>query len=203
MHTVTILKHLVENNWLLTYLLIFLFTIVEGEIVAISAGILILLGALNFWLCLIAIFCGGMVKTVFGYFVGGFLYKKFNHSKFFKYVEKKVLRIMPHFDKKPFWSIFVSKFIIGVNHLVILFSGYQKVDFKVYMTAEFASTLIWAPFMLSVGYFFSYAALQVSKEISKFLLIIILFIIGFYLLGKVITFLYDIFENLKENNENK
>ncbi len=195
MHTVQVLKHIVENNQLYAYLLIFLVTIVEGEVIAISAGIMVLLGALNFWICLLAILCGGAIKTFLGYFIGRTLNKKFQNHKFFRYVERKVFSIMPHFECKPFWSIFISKFLL-INHLVIIFAGYKKIVFKKYLQAEIISTLIWAPMLLLLGYFFSYTAIRLSKEISDFLLIIVLFIVGFFLLDKLITFLYDVFENL-------
>src|SRR3990167_4639485 len=140
MNTVNILRGLVENHLLLTYILIFLITIVEGEIVSISAGILVLLGVLNFWIALVVIFCGGMVKTFSGYFLGKFLHKKFNNHKFFQYIERRVFNVMPHFEHEPFWSIFISKFIM-MNHLVILFSGYKNINFKKYLKAEISSTL--------------------------------------------------------------
>jgi len=200
MHTVQVLSHVVENNQLFAYLLIFLVTIVEGEIIAISAGIMILLGALNFWICLLAILCGGTIKTFLGYYIGKTLNEKFNNHRFFRYVEKKVFTIMPHFEQKPFWSIFISKFLL-INHLVIIFAGYKKIIFKKYLQAEVISTVIWAPGLLLLGYFFSYAAIRLSGEISDFLLIIVLFIIGFFLLDKLITLLYDVFENLLNDYE--
>jgi len=152
MHTVNILRHLVENHLAFTYFLIFFITIFEGEVVSISAGILVLLGAINFWLALILILCGGMMKSVLGYFLGKFLHRKFNNHKFFQYIEKRVFNIMPHFQHKPFWSIFISKFIM-VNHLVIIFAGYKNVNFSKYLQAEMSSTLLWAPGLMLLGYF--------------------------------------------------
>ena len=199
MHTVNILKHLVENHLTFTYLLIFLITIFEGEIIAISAGILVLLGALNFWFSLILIFCGGMVKTVVGYFLGKFLHEKFNNNKFFEYIEKKVLHMMPHFKQKPFWSIFVSKFLM-INHLVILFAGYKNVNFRKYLKAEISSTMFWAPGLMLLGYFFSYAAIRVSNEIWRFSLIVLVLIILFIIFEKLIGWLYEIFEEFYHNH---
>ncbi len=202
MHTVQVLNHLVENNQIFAYLVILLVTIVEGEIVGISAGILILLGALNFWLCLLALFCGAMLKTIIGYFLGGFLHKKLSGYGVFRYLEKRVFTIMPHFEEKPFWSIFISKFLM-INHIVIIFAGYKKINFKKYMQAEISSTLIWVPALLVLGYFFGYTAIRVSKGITEFSLIIILFIIAFFLFDKLVTFLYDVFENLIHHHGEK
>lgn len=201
MDTVQILSHFIENNQILAYLFIFLITILEGEVVAISAGILVLLGALNFWLCLIFVLLGAVVKTYCGYFLGAFLHRKFNNNKFFQHIEKRVLSILPRFNKSPFWSIFFSKFIFGINHVVLLFSGYRKIKFDIYRNAEFLSTIVWAPLMIALGYFFSYAALNMSGEISKFLLIILLFIIGFFLLDKLITFVYEVLEEFYGDEE--
>jgi len=202
METLQSLSYLIENNHSVAYLLIFLITVFEGELVAISAGILVLLGALNFWVALIAIFGGGMIKTFFGYALGRLLNEKFNHNKFFQYLEKKVFTFMPHFDQRPFWSIFVSKFLM-MNHVIILFAGYRRINFKKYLKAEIISTAIWAPLMLSLGYFFSYAAFQVSKKMSEFLLIITLFIIAFFLLEKLVSTFYDVFEHILHDHASR
>src|SRR3989344_3691689 len=201
MNTVNILRGLVENHLLLTYLLIFLITIVEGEIVSISAGILVLLGVLNFLCALIVIFAGGMVKTFSGYFLGKFLHKKFNNHKVFQYIEKRVLSIMPHFERRPFWSIFVSKFIM-MNHLVIIFAGYKNINFKKYLKAEVSSTIFWAPGLMLLGYFFSYAAIRVSDEIWRFSLVVLVLIIVFITFDKLVGWAYKVFEEF-HNGDNK
>ena len=193
MHTVNILTQLVESNLVLAYFLIFLITIVEGEIVSISAGILVLLGALNFWIALGCIFLGGMIKTFFGYFLWRSLHQRFNDHRIFKFIERRVLLVMPHFKQKPFWSIFISKFIM-VNHLVILFAGYHNIDFKKYLRAEVSSTLFWAPGLMLLGYFFSYTAIRASNEIWNFSMLILIFMILFVLFDKLVSWLYELFE---------
>lgn len=200
MHTIQAISHLIENNQTVAYLLIFLITMLEGELIAISAGILVLLGALNFWIALLAVFAGAALKTFLGYALGKFLNKRFNHNKLFQYIEKKVHAVMPHFEERPFWSIFFSKFLM-VNHVVILFAGYRRINFKRYLKAEMFSTLIWAPTLLALGYFFSYTAFRISRKLSEFLLIIMLFVIAFFLLEKIVSLLYDVFENMLHDHE--
>lgn len=202
MHTLEILSHSIENHHIIAYALIFLATAIEGEIVAISAGILVLLGALNFWICLIVIFAGGILKSFLGYFIGQVLNKRYNHNKFFQYIEKKVFTVMPHFEQKPFWSIFISKFLM-MNHVVIIFAGYRKINFRKYLQAETLANAIWAVLLLSLGYFFSYTAFHVSKRFSEFTLIIILFVIGLFLLEKLVSVLFDVFENMLHEHENE
>ena len=201
MHTVNLLTSLVEHHQVLAYIIIFLGLIFEGEFVVISVGILAHLGALNVWFSLLFILLGAFSKTFLGYAFGEFLYKKFNHHKVFKYIQKRVDNVFPRFKAKPFWSIFASNFIMGVNYLVVIFCGYEKVDYKKFLKAEILSKIIWAPGMLLLGYFFSYTALSISREIWKFSLIVIVLIILFILLDKFITWLYELFEEYYENEK--
>jgi len=198
MHTVQFLNHLIESNLVLAYVLIFFTTIFEGEIVAISSGILVLLGVLDWGIVLPIIFLGGMMKTILGYFLGKFIYRKFNKNKFLKYIERRVRHVMPHFERKPFWSIFISKFIL-INHLVIIFSGYKNINFKKYLQAEICSTILWAPALLMLGYFFSYTAIRVSHEIWKFSLVVVILIILFIIFDKLIAWVYELFEEFYDN----
>lgn len=208
MHTVEILNHLVENNQTLAYFIIFLGLIFEGEIVVITTGVLSYLGALNFWVSLMFILAGGIVKAFAGYYLGGYLYKRYREHNFFKYLEKRVSFFMPRFAEKPFWSIFISKFVMGINYLVVIFSGYKKVNMKVFAKAEVLSTIIWAPTLLSLGFFFSQTALAYSKELSRFSLIVVILLAIFLLFDKLMASVYKLFLSFKNalidlNNDDK
>jgi membrane protein DedA with SNARE-associated domain len=105
-----------------------------------------------------------------------------------------VYSVLPRFKTKPFWSIFISKFIIYANNITIIFSGYEKIDYKKFLKAEISATVSWAPVLLSLGYFFSYTALHVSREIWKFLMVVLVLFIIFILFDKLVSWLYELFE---------
>ena len=201
MHTVNFLIHLVENYQVLAYLIIYLGLFLEGEFFLISAGILIHLGALNLWAVLLLVFLGGLTKTFIGYELGEFLYKKYNHNRFFKYIQKRVYGVLPKFTTKPFWSIFISKFIFGANNIVIIFSGYEKINYKKFLKAEILAIIIWAPILLSLGYFFSYTALGISRDIWRFLIIVFALYIMFVLFDKLVSWIYELFEEFYDKSE--
>jgi membrane protein DedA with SNARE-associated domain len=201
MHTINLLIRLVEHHQILAYGVIYFGLIFEGEFFVISTGILAHLGALNFWFALFFILLGALSKTLIGYAFGEFLYKKFNHHKVFKYLHRRVYNVLPKFKECPFWSIFISQFIIGTNYIVIIFSGYEKIDYKKYLQAELSSIAIWAPFLLSVGYFFSYTALHISREIWKFSLIVLILFIIFILFDKLVSSIYEMFEEFYDKSE--
>lgn len=202
MHTVNFLTRVVEHHQILAYGIILFGLIFEGEVIIISTGILIHLGALNFWFAFIFILLGAFSKTFVGYALGEFLYKKYNYNNgFFRYIKKRVYSLLPRFKIKPFWSIFVSKFIMSANNIVIIFSGYEKIEYKKFLKAEIAATLIWAPLLLSLGYFFSYTALNVSREIWEFLAVVLILFILFILFDKLVSWLYELFEEIYDNAE--
>ncbi len=202
MHTVNILKHLVEDYQLLAYVIIFLGLIIEGEFILLSTGVLLHLGAFSFFPVLLFIFMGLMAKTFFGYYLGQTLHTKWNHTRFLQYIDRRVSSVMPHFKASPFWSIFISKFIMGVNNLVIIFSGYHKINFRKYMEAEISSTIIWAPVLISLGYFFSYTAISVSREIWRFSFIVLVLTILFIAIDKLISAGYKLFEEFHDHSKN-
>lgn len=194
METLNLLTGLVENHQVLAYILIYLGIIFEGDLFLISTGILAHLGALDFGFSLAFILLGGFSKTFFGYALGEFLQKRFNHHRVFQYIERRVYGVFPRFKTHPFWHIFVSKFLMSTNYLVIIFCGYEKIDYKKFLQAEVSSTLIWAPGLLTLGYFFSYAAFNITREVSKFLLVLFILYIIFVLFDKLVTWLYEMFE---------
>lgn len=200
MHTVNFLIRLIEHHQVLVYALIFLGLIFEGEAVVISVGILAQLGALNFWFSLFFILLGALSKTFIGYALGEFLFRKFNHHKIFKYIQKRVYNTLPRFKIKPFWSIFASNFIMGVNYLVVIFCGYEKINYKTFLKAEILSKMIWAPLLLSLGYFFGYTALHITREIWKFSLVILVLFILFIIFDKLISWAYEIFEEFYDKS---
>jgi membrane protein DedA with SNARE-associated domain len=190
----------VEHHQTLTYAIILLGLIFEGEVIIISTGILAHLGALNIWFAIIFILCGAVAKTFFGYALGGYLYQKYHHNGFFRYIQKRVYSFLPRFKEQPFWSVFVSKFIMGANNIVILFSGYEKIEYKNFVKAELIATFIWAPLLLSLGYFFSYTALSVSRDVWKFLAVVLVLFIIFILFDKLVSWLYELFEEFYDDN---
>ena len=200
MHTVSILNNLVANHEIWAYFVIFLGLIFEGEVVVIFAGVLSNLGALSYPMALVFILAGILTKIFVLYYLGSLLQEKYNHRKFFQYVEKRISSVMPRFEQKPFWSIFASTFIMGIGWIVMLFAGYKKINYKTYLKAEISSVAIWAPLLLSIGYFFGEAALSVTRELWKFSLVILLLIIGYVLFDKIVAWFYAVFQQFANGN---
>ncbi len=180
----------------IAYLLIVLGVIIEGEIVVILAGIFAHLGSINIYAAFGATLLGGGIKSVIGYSLGSYLHSKNGDSKIILKVGNRVSRFFPNFDKRPFWSIFLSRFLVlGIYWFVLIFAGYKKTKLNVFLRSEISSLITWAAVMLSLGYFFSYTAISVSRNISNFVGLIIVFFIGFFILEKIIAFFIRLFKD--------
>ncbi len=194
MHLIHVLGSAVEHHVALAYCIIFFGTLIEGEFVMIASGVLAHIGVLPVVDTVLLGFLGAMGKTVIGYSIGQAVSKYFPNNKFFTFIEGKILHFLPHFKDRPFWSIFLSKFVYGINHLAILFAGFIRAQFKTYFFAELFSSILWTGGVFSLGYFFSYTAFGVSRDIRKALLVILVLVIIFMLVQKLIAFIIEILE---------
>lgn len=198
--SLSVIRHFIEIHAIIVYFVIFFGVIIEGEIVVILAGIFSFLGLINLFIAFPVIILGGVTKSFLAYTIGYYLNKNHSHKPFISMMERKISYFLPKFNERPFWSIFTSRFIIlGVGWFTLLFSGYKRVPIKIYAKAESYSLVLWAIVFFGLGHFFSYTALSISRDVRKFLVIILVFFIMFFIIEKFITFLVRLF-NLKHLN---
>lgn len=202
MLTLSYIKQFTANHAEIIYLLITLGVIIEGEIIVIIAGILAHLGSINIYFAFASTILGGCLKSVIGYSFGFYLQKNHSDKKFFMQTESRIRHFLPNFLNKPFISIFLSRFLIlGMNWFALFYAGYKKIKIRTFIKAEASSLIVWSVGMLLIGWSFSYTALSISRDVRKFLGIILLFFIMFFILEKIIAFMIEIFEIKGINND--
>lgn len=193
--SIDIIRHFAAENANFAYLLIVVGILVEGEVVVILAGIFSHLGSLNISLVILFIIIGGVIKSVIGYSIGHYLKKNHSQNRFLLQAESRVNYFLPNFMEKPFLSIFVSRFFLfGMHLFALIFTGYKKIKISEFIKAEASSLVAWSIVMLSIGYFFSYTALSISRDVRNFFGIILVFFIIFFILEKIIVFVIELFE---------
>lgn len=198
--SISFIKHFVEAHAAWAYVLIVIGIVAEGEISVILAGIFSHLGSLNIAIAFLCALVGGSLKSVIGYTVGLHLQQHHSRRPFIRFMEKRVSFFLPHFEKKPFWSIFISRFFIfAIGWVTTIFSGYKKIPLKIFVKAEAMSLVIWSILMLALGSAFSYTALSMSRDVRKFFGIILLCFIMFFILEKIIGLILEVLQELKED----
>lgn len=202
--SINIIRHIVEDHATIAYIAIIIGIVVEGEIAVIFAGIFSHLGSLNLFISFISVIIGGSLKSLMGYMIGWHLQLNHSHRPVMKKIERRIAYFLPKFAERPFWSIFISRFfILGIGWFTVLFSGYKKVPIKIYAKAEALSLAIWSMGVLGLGWIFSFTALSISRDVRKFLLIILVFFILFFVLEKLLAFIVELFnlQNLDKDEE--
>jgi len=191
------IRHFIEIHAVIIYIIIFLGVIIEGEIAVIFAGIFSFLGSINIFIAFAAVILGGVVKSLIGYSIGYYLNKHHSHRPFMGKIEMRISHFLPRFIERPFWSIFTSRFLIlGIGWFTLVFSGYKNISIKTYAKAEGFSLALWSVLIISLGYFFGYTALSISRDVRHVLVLILVFFIGFFILEKIIAFIFELF-NIK------
>jgi membrane protein DedA with SNARE-associated domain len=199
--SITAIRQFIEIHAIIVYFVILLGVIIEGEIVVIFAGIFSHLGSINILFAFMAVFLGGAMKSFLGYYIGFILQKHHSHRPFINRVERRISYFLPKFKEKPFWSIFISRFfILGIGWFTVLYSGYKKISLKIYIKAEALSLVLWSIGILFLGYSFSYTALSISRDVRKFIGIILIFFILFFILEKIIAFVVELFSGEEYSN---
>lgn len=188
------IRHFTEAHAIIIYFIIYLGIIVEGDLVVIFAGILAYLGSLNLLVAFSSIVIGGASKSFFGYTLGSYLQKRHAENSFIQKIERRLSSFLPYFEKRPFWSIFISRFFLfGIGWFTLIFAGFKKIPLRTYLKAEVASIIVWSTSILAVGYFFGYTALSISKDVRNFIGLIFLFLMAFFLIEKTLAFIVELF----------
>ena len=199
--SISTIRHFIELHAIFIYVIIFLGVIIEGEIVVIFAGIFAYLGSINIFIAIASVVLGGIIKSIVGYSIGYYLQKHHSHKPFMHNIERRMKYFLPRFKERPFWSIFVSRFfILGIGWFTLIFSGYKQIPLKTYIKAESYSLAIWSVGVMALGFFFGYTALSISRDVRHVLVIILMFFIAFFVVEKIVAFLFELF-SIKEFNE--
>ena len=195
MHFLEIITLYIDQHIVLTYCTILFAIVIEGEVALIVLGILAHTRLVPLPAAITLAVFGAAIKTTAGYVIGQTIKKYIPKNKMFDFMERRVLAVFPHFAEKPFWSLFFSKFIYGLNHFTIIFAGYIGSRVRTYITAEAISSVAWITIMFSIGYFFSYAAFELSHDIRKVALYLLVGIFAFLLVEKIVGFIIELVES--------
>lgn len=169
----------VEAHRFLGYAILFIGMLLEGEMILIGAGILVHLKAFDPFDTFAIALSGVIMGDFLWYYLGAYFFDRYGKNKFIDYAKRNILRFFPNFEQKPFWSIFVSKFIYGMNHSMLILSGFARIKFLLFIKASIIASTIWTIVILTLGYSLSYTAINISNNIKIFGFTVALVILGF------------------------
>ena len=178
------------------YVLLFFGIMIEGDMVLLLFSFL---ASQDFFridaVCLVT-FISMTIGNNIWYEIG----KKYGHIIFDKYGKlllspARLEKVKTILGKSNFQYIFLTKFIYGLNHIVIMMAGHQKQDVKKLMRVDMIGTVPWLIIVSTIGYVFGYAfktSRRLVREIGiAALVLLIIFILFEKSVSRIFTFLSE------------
>lgn len=147
------------------YIILFLWSIMEGEIGLVMAGILTHTGDMQFFLSVFVAGLGGFAGDQIYFYVGrfnkGFIQRKL-HNQRLKFAIAHLLL------KKYGWPIiFIQRYMYGLRTVIPMSIGITKYSAKKFALINLISAWVWAAITITPAYYFGEELLKiltVSKE---------------------------------------
>ena len=146
------LNNLADLGWI-TYLVIFVAMLFEGEVVLFTTVYLAQEHYLKTSYLIPVLFVGAITGDVLWFTLGGFLEQK---SAFVRYWFGKITQpINRRLARKPSLVIFVSKFTYGLNRATLLRAGAHGITFKNFLLTDLFTIFCWMSVIGNLAYFSS------------------------------------------------
>jgi len=184
---------IIQYSGFFTYPILALLMFIEGgDATLLASGFLIRFSRLNFFLVfpitILAIFTRDIVLYKIGKKYGDKFIGRF--GKFIFINQGKFNRIKNRLARHQKKTIFLSKFLYGLNHITIIAVGSAGIKFKDFLKINIITIVFWELIMLSLGFFLAHSFTLIRhyvRDFSIFLAFVVLFFIALeFLLRKLI-----------------
>lgn len=150
------LEYFIDANPILTYVIIFLGMLIEGEGIILLSSIFAWQGLINWGMLGIVAITGTITGDLLWYSGGKYL----RNTRFGLWLDKR-------YEKTGVWVnenvvgryesyAIISKFMYFTTRPTIFLAGWHKFNFRKFLKITTIATVIWAFILLGVGYFFGY-----------------------------------------------
>lgn len=158
---------------------------VPSELVMPFAGFLVAAGDMNFAMVILFSSLGSIFGSLLSYYVGRFggnkLVLKF--GRFLLLDEEDLMKTEKWFSKKGEMTVFISRFIPVVRHLISIPAGVGKMDIRKFSLYTIVGATLWNTFLAYLGYLLGKnwgVVRQYSEYISIPVAVIILLLGGYF-----------------------
>ena len=130
-----------------------MFLPVPSEAVMPFAGFLVSQGTFSFWTVVLVSTLGSIVGSLISYAIGYYGGYPFTErlGKYFFLNKRHLAWTHKFFEKRGSLTIFISRFIPVVRHLISIPAGVAKMDLKRFVFFTTIGAAIWNTFLLYVG----------------------------------------------------
>jgi len=158
-----------------------------SEVVMPFAGYLVLQGRFDFWLALLASSLGSIFGSVLSYYIGSYggrpLILKFGNYLLLE--EEHLEWTEKWFKKQGDKTIFISRFIPVVRHLISIPAGIARMPMRRFLVYTFIGATIWNAMLLYAGFKLGShwdKIHQYSKELDIIFVIAVALFLAYFIL---------------------
>ena len=168
-------EHLVELLKEYGYIILFVWSIFEGETGLVMAGVLSHTGDMNLWAAIAVASLGGFIGDQI-YFYLGRLNKKWVLEEF-KAHRRKFAKARLLLRKYGGWIIFIQRFIYGMRTIIPMTIGLSGYDPKKFAIINFFSAIVWASLTIIPSYYFGEEILKILEWLKDHWYVAIIFLV--------------------------
>ena len=158
--------------------LIIIGLIVPGAILMLLFGAMIALNVLSFWPTVMLACLGAIAGDTLSYWLGGRYQDKLNAIWPLSRHPELIVRANAFFSKHGTKSIIFSRFIGPLRPVIPAIAGMTGMKKKIFLSANIASAIVWAPLYLLPGILFGLSLDIASEFSSKFIFIVVILFFG-------------------------
>ncbi len=166
------IEHILENHQYLPYLILLVWTFLEGESIVIIAGIAARHGHPWLPLVILCAFCGSLTSDLLMFFLGRYQGQAFiaRRPRWQMRAEKVYARL----EKHQTWLILTFRFFYGIRNITPLVIGMSRVPVRRYIILNTIGAALWSLSFSFGGYLFGAALETFLKKEHQMVLILLL-----------------------------
>ncbi len=171
-------EHLIELLKKYGYIILFVWSIFEGETGLVMAGVLAHQGYMNLALAIVVAAIGGFIGDQIYFYLG-----RINKDwvlKEFKAHRRKFAKARLLLKKYGGWIIFIQRFIYGMRTIIPMTIGLSGYDPKKFAIINFISAFIWASITILLSYYFGEEILKILKWLKEHWYVAIVILVIFW-----------------------
>ncbi|WP_295421239.1 DedA family protein [Sulfurovum sp.] len=163
-----------------SYNILFLWSILEGEIGLALAGYMVAQGKFELPQVLLITISGAFLGDMILFLLGR-LFKSKTEMLLKKY-EKKMQRIENWFRRFGSWIVVFERFIYGTHIPALLMLGISGFSFWKFLVLDITGVVLWALTFTTLGYYFGHTVIDLLTFVQRHLTIALLVILFFYII---------------------
>jgi membrane protein DedA with SNARE-associated domain len=146
------------------YPLMFFLMIVEGPFATMIAAFLASQGFFNIGVVFLLSVAGDVVLYYIGWVGGLKIIEK--AQKFLKIKDQVIDKLKNRFHQNSERLVFLVKSTTGLSYITFITAGALRMKFSLFIKNSILGGLVWSAMLVILGYFFGYAAEQISQYIK-------------------------------------